>query len=239
MANRITPTVNLVSGGSIGNHLYTTNSSTLNVSGGSIGYNLVAYSSSTVNFSGGSTTYELAALDSSKVSMSGGNVGSFLGAYSNSTISVSGGTFGQYYGVNFYDSTAGSFTLIGNNLTAANLGVGNIFGGTNYALSGTLKNGTNLSGYVLNLANGSTFTLQPVPEPGSVALLIGLGVTGAGWVARRRRQTPAALETQRHREKTGGGEEKKKGRTCCIVTGKRVATSGLLPLSTSPPYGII
>ncbi len=148
------PTVNLVSGGSIGSYLDAYNSSTVNISGGSIG--------------------------------------SYLLAVDTSTVTISGGTFGKANGVvNFFDATNGAFTLIGSNLTATSLGADKNQGGTNYALSGTLQGGTNLLGYVINVNVGARmFTLQntpaAVPEPGSVALFVGLGVTGAGLLARRR-----------------------------------------------------
>ena len=165
------PTVNLVSGGSVGGYLYAYNSSTVNVSGGSVGNDLVAFSSSTVSVSGGSSNG--------------------LFAYDNSTVSVSGGTFGQSNGINFYDRTTGAFTLIGSNLTAVSLGADTNFSGTDYALFGTLQSGTNLSGYKINVQSGARmFTLQntpaAVPEPGSIALLIGLAVTGAGFAGKRR-----------------------------------------------------
>jgi hypothetical protein len=44
--------------------------------------------------------------------------------------------------------------------------------------------GTNLNGYVLNVQPGANFTL--VPEPGNVALLVGLCLTGVGWRLKQR-----------------------------------------------------
>jgi hypothetical protein len=194
MGNPYSPTVNLVTGGSVGDYLYALNSSQVAISGGSIEGFLDAYDSSQVMVSGGSVGYAAAAIDSSRVTISGGSVGSYLFADNSSQVTVSGGTFSQYVGVNFYDGTTGSFTLVGSNLMATNAGSDSYFGGTDYDLSGTLLDGTNLNGYVLNVQAGSTFTLQnappsAVPVSGAQTTLIGLlGLSGFACLRNRRKQ---------------------------------------------------
>ena len=199
-----------VSGGSIGGGLYASDTSMFTVSGGSIGFDLLARGSGTFTISGGAFSGDVNALDSSTITVSGGSFGGTLYAFDttlvtvsggsfssfldddfSSTVTVSGGTYGQYQGVNFLDDSYGIFTLVGNNLTATIISPNFTYAHTQYALTGTLQSGTNLSGYVLSVHNGSTFILQTtnttVPEPGSLALLMGMTLTGSMWVRRRRR----------------------------------------------------
>jgi hypothetical protein len=166
--NPYNATVNVVTGGSI-QGLFAYNSSQVNVSSGSVG-SLLAADSSQVNVSGGSLIF-LDAYNSSQVNVSGGSVSGLLAfGDSQSQVTVSGGTFGQVTvdngtgpgpGANFYDRSGGGFTLIGHNLAATNVGADlSVGGGTDYTLTGTLLDGTDLSGYVLSLGNGSAVTLQ-------------------------------------------------------------------------------
>ena len=163
------PTVNLVKGGSVGLAVESYNSSQVNVSGGTIGSFLQAF-------------------DSSQVNISAGSVGSIVNGEDSTNIQISGGTFGQEQGINFFDQTDDSFILVGNNLVATNVGTDPYFrAGTDYDLSGTLVDGTNLSGYVLYVRNGSSFTLQKVastPEPGSMALVVSLALSGMAFLRR-------------------------------------------------------
>jgi hypothetical protein len=216
--NPYNATVNVVTGGSVGGQLDAFNSSQVNVSGGSVSL-LQALNSSQVTVSGGSVS-ELFADHSSQVNVSGGSVsvleaqnssqvnvsgGSFsvLLADHSSQVNVSGGTFGQFtFGdgtftspnVNFYDRSSGGFTLIGHNLAATNVGTDlTRGGGTDYTLTGTLLDGTNLSGYVLDLGNASTVTLQNVTSAAvpELSSLLGFGsfLALGGLAAFRQRKT--------------------------------------------------
>ena len=194
MGNPYNPTVHLVTGGSVANTLEARNSSTVTVEGGSIGTGLIADDNSTVTISGGSMGYALVADHNSTVTVSGGSMGDALWTFDTTKVTVSGGTFSQYLGLNFIDRSPGSLTLLGNNLMATNARPYPIFANIiAYDLSGTLQSGTNLSGYVLGVEPGLRFTLNTttitaVPEPGSLALLAGIGISGAGFLARRRKQ---------------------------------------------------
>ena len=176
-----------VTGGSVKYDLYAYNNNTVTISGGNLGRGLFTYSASAVTISGGSRQY-LIAYDSSNVTISGGSMSSNLAAGNSSNITISGGTFGKDNGINFVDQTTGIFTFVGSNLRAFNARPDTSYlGGTDYDLSGTLKSGTNLNGYVLNVKNGSSFNLQAVPETSTlVALPALLAALGAG-LARKRR----------------------------------------------------
>lgn len=151
--NPTSPTVRLVSGGSV-DSLLALNSSNINASGGMSGF--------------------LTASDSSIINVSGGSIGS-LEVASNGTINLFG---------------TGQITT----LVTANNG-----GFSQYSLSGLLSDGTILINKVLLVQNGSNArvtlnnTPAAVPEPGSVALLTGMGVTGAGLLARRKRRAACPL----------------------------------------------
>ncbi len=69
--NPTSPTVALVTGGSIGGYLDARNSSTINVSSGSIASSLIASESNTVNVSGGSIGGGLYAYDSGTINLFG------------------------------------------------------------------------------------------------------------------------------------------------------------------------
>ena len=65
-----------------------------------------------------------------------------------------------------------------------------------YALSGALSDGTSLDGKFISLGDpNTTYTVAPklilhdtaVSEPGSVALLVGIAIGGAGVLRRRRK----------------------------------------------------
>jgi hypothetical protein len=169
------------------------------VTGGSVGGGLSAFNSSQVNVSGGSIANGMSALDSSQVNISGGAFGNAIFAFGNSQsqVNISGGTFGQASfggpGVNFFDLSTGGFTLIGHKLAATNVGADLFNGGTDFALTGTLLDGTDLSGYVLNLGDSSAFNLSnvtpaAVPELSS---LLGFGsfLALGGLAAFRQRKT--------------------------------------------------
>jgi hypothetical protein len=179
LGNLFNPTVNVVTGGSVSGIMSTNGNSTFNVSGGSI-------------------TNGMSALDNSQVNISGGTFGNAIFAFDSTQVTISGGAFGQAsfgqpLGVNFFDLSTGGFTLIGHNLAATNVGADLFLTGTDYTLTGTLLDGTNLSGYVLNLGDSSAFTLSnvtpaAVPELSS---LLGFGsfLALGGLAAFRQRKT--------------------------------------------------
>lgn len=189
------PTVNLVTGGSISDGVTTFSSSVFNVSGGSIGTDndslfvgIDAVNTSTVNFSGGYIA-KLAAEESSVFNMSGGRIGSDLQAYDNSTINIRGGDPGPGMSA----SSNSTLNFFGHNLQATFKTEG---GGVKfYSLSGTLADGTVLTDRFLVINPGGAFTLNDigapppdVPEPGSLALLCGLSVMGIGLLRRQQRR---------------------------------------------------
>ncbi len=193
MVNALSALVNaklFVTGGTILYDLTAIGHSVTNISGGSFGSGSAVLADSIVNFSGGSFGGGISASDNSTTNVSGGSFGSRLFANDNSTIKVSGGTFQQSDNINFFDFTTGGFTIIGTNLIAISVGADPLYGGTNYDLSGTLADGTDLSGYILNVHPGSAFKLQnasTVPEPGDLALLFGFCLTGIGVLIRNKK----------------------------------------------------
>ena len=185
------PTVNLVRGGDISNYavLY---DGVFNMSGGSIdsgggrsNFGLVAIGG-TVNLSGGFMDY-LTSQEDSTVNITGGSFG-FLKAQNDSTVTIRGGR------PDFLAAEDNStLNLFGNNLQATL--TGQIGGTKSYSLSGTLADGTDLAAadVDMSISGSASFTLNTVPnaqvpEPGSLALLCGLGVVGAGLLRRKRRR---------------------------------------------------
>jgi hypothetical protein len=164
--NPSSPTVNLVDPGSISGFAYTFNSSKFNISGGSI--------VGSINSS-----------DTSLVTITGGSIGNGLQVDDSSVVNVRGGSFGA----DLYANDTSAINFFGTNLQAMQIAdLGTIIG---YALSGTLADGTDISDRQLFVQNTASFTLNntpgpAVPEPGSFALLCGLGVMGAGLLRRKR-----------------------------------------------------
>jgi hypothetical protein len=74
----------------------------------------------------------------------------------------------------------------GSSLTRGVFSTQTVIGGTLPAILGRLGNGGTLTG----ITYSASFAASPVPEPASM-LLMGLGLTGAGLVARRRRSNQA------------------------------------------------
>ncbi len=190
------PTVNLVSGGSIDGIVQINTASVFNMRGGSISDELWSFDSSTVNVSGGSVGSYLGAIEPYHINPA-------LSRSNHSTVNVSGGTFGQLNGVTFLDETTGGFNFIGRGLSyAPDPGGKTLYGGTDYLLTGLLQNGQSVTGDVIEVAPGAAmFTLTnaaPVPEA-STSALVGLGMLClggtvlAGRVRRARREGhPAA-----------------------------------------------
>lgn len=166
--NPSSPTVNLVTPGSISGFAYTYNSSQFNVSGGSI-------------------VGSINASDNSIVTITGGSIGNGLQADDSSVMNLRGGTFGA----DLYANDTSAIHLFGSNLQATvAVNLGSI---TAYALAGTLADGTDISNRQLFVQNTASFSLTNVPspnvpEPGSLALLCGLAVMGNSLLCRKRRQ---------------------------------------------------
>ena len=115
---------------------------------------------------------------------------------------VSGGVY--LYNSSTFNYRGGTITL--NRITASSNGVINFFGsgltaetqgndptfGDYYGVSGTLTDGTQLNNAQVYLSDNATFKLNnaaaATPEPGSVALLVGMGVAGVGVLRRRNRR---------------------------------------------------
>ena len=197
------PTVAVVPNGSIGGNLNAFNSSYVTVSGGTIKAGVQAFAQSHVTVSGGSIGSYLYGTDNATLTVTGGSFGNVvpndgeLQFKGHSSITWSGGSFrGQGFdGVNIFDQTTGAVVFIGSNLAVANARPENRFvgfagPGTDYDLSGTLQDGTNLNGRVLFVQNGATFpTFQTAstPAPSSILVVV-LGVVPLVGVLRRRRK---------------------------------------------------
>ncbi len=220
-ANPVSPTVTLVSGGSVDNEFQIFNNSTLNMSGGTVGSpagtlngiygfdnsritlsggsvrgSLSAADNSTVKMSGGSVGERLEATNSAIISLSGGSVGGILQAATNSTVNLSGGSINGYFQI----SNSGTLNVFGTGLAALLVDPSFSFDPNDpflprysqYDLSGTLSDGTVLVNKELDVQNGTGArfllfnTPAAVPEPGSLALFVGLCASGAGVFTRRR-----------------------------------------------------
>ena len=161
-----------------------------NLYGGTITNRLQGNDTTLINVYGGTVNGSVLAYNNGQVNIYGGTINGGLETQNQSDVTIYGGTFGLYSGYNFvlYTNGVGNLTLVGYNLRADNLGT-DPSGGTDYALSGTLQDGTDLAGYTLqDNTGGGHFTLQaaPVPEPGRVAMCVGLVTVGAGFVRKRR-----------------------------------------------------
>lgn len=165
--NGTSPTVSLVTGGDIQVNLGVTNSSIVNITGGSVGKNLSIGDESTVN-------------------LSGGNIGGSISTFQNSTLNLSGGSIAS---PNLLIKGHSSLHLFGIGLTDTLDGLSGPY--THYTLSGQLSDGSDVTGKNLYVATamGASFTITnaAVPEPGSIALLVGLASVGASLLRRRRR----------------------------------------------------
>jgi hypothetical protein len=199
-------TVNM-SGGLIYQGANMHDNSLLNFSGGVIEQGLSAADNSVVHMTGGSVTLAISSSGNSKLTISGGYDSGFVFADTNQSLDISGGTFAQSLN-SFNNSTVnisgGDFSNSGG-LYASDNSVLNFYG-TNlssiltnpndgsdsiYTLSGTLKDGTTANGVLVGLGNGSAAQFHLInitPEPGTVSLLAGLGMMGAGVLLRRLRR---------------------------------------------------
>ena len=196
------PTINLVKGSFLPAGLKSFNSSTINVFDGS-GESIQIRDSGVANITGGSYDFT-SAVNNAKINIMGGSCGIIstynnslikfssgdidkTSSYNNSVINITGGSILELLGV--YDSS--TLNLYGTGLQAHL--INSNFEGRNqsqYELSGKLADGTPLVRKFMYVSNGTaTFTLNAaVPEPGSMALFIGLASVGVGFLRRRRRK---------------------------------------------------
>ena len=192
-----------MSGGSTGtdanfDSVFTYGTSTANISGGTIAGGVYAATSSVVNFSGGdilaSSSVQAEGLYAdinSTINITGGTNAVGLNAAAQGTFNIRGGAL--LPGAQLYAQDSSTLNFFGNNLKAR---LTSTLGGVDtYTLSGTLTDGSDLAGIQMIIAGSATYTFNgglglppPVPEPGSLALLCGLGVMGAGLLCRQRRR---------------------------------------------------
>ncbi len=183
-----------MTGGDVGSNdflglILSADTSTIDISGGNVVYNLDVQGSSTVNFSGGTVGNDIVSHDTTTVNMSGGTVNHDLLINANSTFNLSGGKILT----DIFVQDSSLLNVFGSGLSSV-LDDPNFEGFySEYTLSGHLKDNTNLAGRIIFVQNGSgaRFTLNnsasAVPEPGSVALIMGFSVCGAGVLLRRRK----------------------------------------------------
>jgi hypothetical protein len=205
--NGTSPTITMLTGAGIENNLETFNGSTLNMSGGDVGLvfgSLLAYhntttnmsggtlhldaefqNTATFNFSGGEILDDVVSHDTTRINISGGSIGHAVLLNGSSVNTMSGGTVAAEIWV----QDASSLTMFGPDLIA-NLTDPNFQGGfySQYTMSGHLANGTDISGQIVNVQNGSGAQFNVVPEPASILTLGGLAIG----LLRRRRKAPAA-----------------------------------------------
>ena len=169
--NPFNPTVGIVTGGDISGALILVNNSVVNMSGGSVGSSVQTNVTSTFNLTGGTILGGIGLSDNSIANISGGSIPDGMTVYQSSTL-------------NFF----------GTGLNATLIDPNDVNGFSDYTLSGTLADGTSLSAlpFFIQNGNGASFTLNTVgssavPEPGSVALLVGMTTVGAGVLRRRRK----------------------------------------------------
>ena len=175
--NGTSPTISLVSGGSIGYSMLAFNNSTINVSNGAIINNgLGASDSSTVNVSGGSIGRSISAFNNSTLNISGGIDGEDLYAQGNSAVTVNGGGFkGSLYAENssVVNINGGRF---GDHLDTIDSSIVNLRGGNflgnefDVGGNGTLNLfGVGLSAMLIDphFGGSSLYTLSGILEDGT------------------------------------------------------------------------
>lgn len=204
-----------VAGGNVG-ALIPYDNSTVNISGGQSGF-VLSIDQSVINVRGGNvddlegqgkqinvsggtvgtlvanenTDYMGNPLGSCLVKVTGGSIAGEVDAFNDGILDLYGGQFGG----DLYARFGGTIHLFGNGLTASLINPNYKKTYSLYSLSGTLADGSVLTNERLFVENDgvtyghSSFQItNGVPEPGSVALLLGLGVSGAGMWRRRKKQ---------------------------------------------------
>ncbi len=188
--NGTSPTVNLISGSSVHYSLDAYNNSTINISGGDVGGALGTADNSVINVSGGNVAGGAFTQNTSTINISGGNI-SDMYIYSGSTINIKGGSIGDFLAA-YDNSTLNLFgTGLGDTLINSDVYDGYY---SQYALFGVLSDGTNINGeslYIRNRDQVKINFINAVPEPGSIALLVGLASVGLLVRKRHVKRAPA------------------------------------------------
>ena len=157
-----------INGGSVSNGLNAQSNATVTINSGFLKNIVAIRGNSVLNFDGGSTDYE-------------------LNLYDNSIANCRGGIFKSRLGVATVDNSS-TFNIYGNGLSA-HLTNPNFTGYSQYTLIGHLLDGTDATGERVYVRNGTSAKLvvySAVPEPGSLALLFGMGTVGVGVLRKRR-----------------------------------------------------
>lgn len=164
------------------------------VAGGTITGNVTAFNSTHINISGGFIGGFIQSLHTSTILITGGVIGGQVHANNQSTFTISGGSFAKGTAPTFYDFSPGALILIGNDLAAINprtITFGRGEKALDFDLTGTLLDGTSLDGSVIETSLTPAFILRnapaSVPEPGGIALFVGLASVGTALLRRRRR----------------------------------------------------
>ena len=106
------------------------------------------------------------------------------------TLSLSNGVTTFYYKGNGQDNSAATSLLLSTSTDPLNPSVGSAHYEVFHSQSGStfnLTTGGSINGVIANQVFGLQI-IQNTPEPGSVALLVGMGTIGAGCLLRRRRK---------------------------------------------------
>ena len=169
--NPYNPTVNVVTGANISGSIYSYNNSVVNMSGGAVS---AFYTNDTSTFN-----------------LTGGAIRSGIFVYDSNTVNLYGGSIGG----NLLIFHAGAINFFGTGFSSVLLTPDDGSGFSDYTISGILSDGTVLTQSPLFISNGDggAFTFNAVggasvPEPGSLALLVGMVTVGAGVLRRNRRK---------------------------------------------------
>ena len=170
--------------GNDANNKKNSTSPAVSLTGGGSVTTLYAYNSSNVTISGGSASAGLRAVDNSVVTINSGDVRANMLAFNSSTFNINGGSIGGT--LSALDSS--TFNLFGMGLSDILVDPNSAGVYSKYTLFGALSDGSSINGKTILVQNGTgaRFTLNNVPEPGSMALLVGL--TGVGLLGCKRRK---------------------------------------------------